>query len=175
VPYLSTLGPDQPSNRASAARNIIIIGTLLLILRMSNPTGIARTAPIAIASRKPPPPSVDINDGRDSLRSNNNILSASTGSTASTESAPNTRARRDRPCDACRRRKSRCVIHEGQPSCVLCQFHRQECTFVQSPQPRKRKLTEGREESLAKRRYDRLCPPAHVDTSTDVSPLAIPL
>jgi hypothetical protein len=36
---------------------------------------------------------------------------------------------------------------------VLCQFHTQECTFVQSPQPRKRKLnTEGKEESVAKRR-----------------------
>lgn len=119
---------------------------------MSNPTGIARTAPIAIASRKPPHPSTDNNpDGRDSIR---NILSASTGSTASTESGSNTRTRKDRPCDACRRRKSKCVIHEGQASCVLCQFHTQECTFVQSPQPRKRKLNaEGKEESLAKRRY----------------------
>jgi hypothetical protein len=45
------------------------------------------------------------------------------------------------------------VINEGQTSCVLCQFHTQECTFVQSPQPRKRKLnTEGKEESVAKRR-----------------------
>jgi len=123
---------------------------------MSNPTGIARTAPIAIASRKPPHhPSVDINtDGRDGVR---NLLSASTGSTASIESGSITRTRRDRPCDACRRRKSKCVIHEGQGSCVLCQFHNQECTFVQSPQPRKRKLNaEGKEESLAKRRYAEL-------------------
>lgn len=136
---------------------------------MSNPTGIARTAPIAIASRKPPLPSVDISDGRDSLR-RNNILSASTGSTASTESAPNTRARRDRPCDACRRRKSRCVIQEGQPTCVLCQFHRQECTFVQSPQPRKRKLTEGREESLAKRRSpDRTDEPSNGRMASSIS------
>lgn len=45
------------------------------------------------------------------------------------------------------------MINEGQTSCVLCQFHTQECTFVQSPQPRKRKLnTEGKEESVAKRR-----------------------
>jgi hypothetical protein len=133
---------------------------------MSNPTGIARTAPIAIASRKPPPhTSVDINpDGRDSIR---NILSGSTGSTASTESGSNTRTRRDRPCDACRRRKSRCVIHEGQNSCVLCQFHNQECTFVQSPQPRKRKLNaEGKEESLAKRRYAEHNTLAHVYTWT---------
>ncbi|KZF25306.1 hypothetical protein L228DRAFT_265781 [Xylona heveae TC161] len=52
---------------------------------------------------------------------------------------PATRARRERPCDACRKRKSRCVIHEGAMGCVLCEFHNQECTFVQDPQPRKRK------------------------------------
>ncbi|KAG0637311.1 hypothetical protein HOY80DRAFT_1052048 [Tuber brumale] len=51
-----------------------------------------------------------------------------------------TKGRRDRPCDACRRRKSRCVMNEGAEICVLCQFHSQECTFVQSPQPRKRRL-----------------------------------
>lgn len=37
----------------------------------------------------------------------------------------NVRNRRERPCDACRRRKSRCVIHEGAVLCVLCEFHRQ--------------------------------------------------
>jgi hypothetical protein len=52
----------------------------------------------------------------------------------------NIRARRERPCDACRRRKSRCVIHEGAVLCVLCEFHKQDCTFVQDPQPRKRKV-----------------------------------
>jgi len=51
----------------------------------------------------------------------------------------NTRSRRDRPCDACRRRKSRCVLNEGTSVCVLCRFHNQECTFVQSPQPRRRR------------------------------------
>ncbi|KAH9873680.1 hypothetical protein IAQ61_004306 [Plenodomus lingam] len=52
----------------------------------------------------------------------------------------NIRSRRERPCDACRRRKSRCVIHEGAALCVLCEFHKQDCTFVQSPLPRKRKV-----------------------------------
>ncbi|KAF2013546.1 hypothetical protein BU24DRAFT_349544 [Aaosphaeria arxii CBS 175.79] len=54
----------------------------------------------------------------------------------------NIRTRRERPCDACRRRKSRCVIHEGAVLCVLCEFHKQECTFVQSPLPRKRKVVD---------------------------------
>jgi hypothetical protein len=39
----------------------------------------------------------------------------------------------ERPCDACRIRKIRCVIHEGSVLCVLCELHKQECTFVQSP------------------------------------------
>lgn len=55
----------------------------------------------------------------------------------------NIRSRRERPCDACRRRKSRCVVHEGAALCVLCEFHKQECTFVQSPLPRKRKVVDG--------------------------------
>ncbi|KAF1813081.1 hypothetical protein P152DRAFT_396254 [Eremomyces bilateralis CBS 781.70] len=44
-----------------------------------------------------------------------------------------------RPCDACRKRKSRCELHEGEPECVLCQFHHQPCTFLEDPQPRKKR------------------------------------
>ncbi|KAF2836324.1 hypothetical protein M501DRAFT_940128 [Patellaria atrata CBS 101060] len=67
--------------------------------------------------------------------------------------ATNIRSRRERPCDACRRRKSRCVIHEGAVLCVLCEFHKQECTFVQSPQPRKRKPpAEGKKDEGSKKR-----------------------
>jgi hypothetical protein len=118
---------------------------------MTTPTSIARTAPIAIAARRPrTDTSLELPNSNTNGRGH---LSASMSSTTSAESGTNTRSRKDRPCDACRRRKSRCVINEGQTSCVLCQFHTQECTFVQSPQPRKRKLnTDGKEESVAKRR-----------------------
>lgn len=34
------------------------------------------------------------------------------------------------------------MIHEGAVLCVLCEFHKQECTFVQSPLPRKRKVVD---------------------------------
>ncbi|EPE32538.1 Zn2/Cys6 DNA-binding protein [Glarea lozoyensis ATCC 20868] len=119
---------------------------------MSTPSTIARTAPIAIASRKPRAIEPSIETSINNLNSRPH-LSASMSSSTSGESGVNMRTRKDRPCDACRRRKSRCVINEGQTSCVLCQFHTQDCTFVQSPQPRKRKLnTEGKEESVAKRR-----------------------
>ncbi|KAL9035969.1 MAG: hypothetical protein Q9214_006343 [Letrouitia sp. 1 TL-2023] len=54
-----------------------------------------------------------------------------------------------RPCDACRKRKSRCVLGEDATVCVLCRFHSQKCTFVEVPQPRKRKLSLDEEESEA--------------------------
>lgn len=48
-------------------------------------------------------------------------------------------------------------MNEGAEICVLCQFHSQECTFVQSPQPRKRRLAstsaQGSEEQAVKKRY----------------------
>lgn len=54
-----------------------------------------------------------------------------------------------RPCDACRKRKSRCVLGEDATVCVLCRFHSQKCTFVEVPQPRKRKLSLDGEEPEA--------------------------
>ena len=84
----------------------------------------------------------------------------------------NIRSRRERPCDACRRRKSRCVIHEGALLCVLCEFHKQECTFVQSPLPRKRKVVDGDKKdspSIAKKRYVVGCPPVPVVSSSRIS------
>ena len=80
------------------------------------------------------------------------------GKPLSSTGAPlaNIRSRRERPCDACRRRKSRCVINEGASLCELCDFHKQECTFVQSPLPRKRKVADdGKKDSPnnTKKRY----------------------
>ncbi|TVY29666.1 Transcriptional activator protein [Lachnellula hyalina] len=47
--------------------------------------------------------------------------------------------RKDRPCDACRRRKSRCIMPQDSETCILCQSRAEQCTFVQSPQRRKRR------------------------------------
>ena len=54
----------------------------------------------------------------------------------STTSSPSTGKRR--PCDACRKRKSRCEFNHGDTACVLCRFHRQSCLFNENPQPRKK-------------------------------------
>ena len=46
------------------------------------------------------------------------------------------------PGDGCRRRKSKCVLQDSLP-CVLCEFHKQDCTFVEAAQPRKRKVDDS--------------------------------
>ncbi|RFU28178.1 hypothetical protein B7463_g8164, partial [Scytalidium lignicola] len=49
------------------------------------------------------------------------------------------RAQKERPCDACRRRKIRCIrVPADSELCALCQSRSESCTFVQDP-PRKRK------------------------------------
>ena len=86
-----------------------------------------------------------------------NTSTANGDGAAAAATTNGTKGRRDRPCDACRRRKSRCVMNEGAEICVLCNFHSQECTFVQSPQPRKRRLASSNVSSedqvVIKKRY----------------------
>lgn len=63
----------------------------------------------------------------------------------STQYSQNTRKppRADRPCDTCRKRKSRCVKEPGQEKCVLCTFHHRECTYLDEPQRRKKRKADG--------------------------------
>jgi hypothetical protein len=62
--------------------------------------------------------------------------------------------RRERPCDQCRRRKSRCVIHVNETVCVLCDFHKQECTFtVPIKREGSTKTTDHKEAEQAKQKY----------------------
>ncbi|KAI4158345.1 MAG: hypothetical protein LQ342_007514 [Letrouitia transgressa] len=72
---------------------------------------------------------------------------------ASSKDGKQPRGRRERPCDACRKRKSRCVVNEGSTVCAACAVHGQQCTYVEDPQPRKRRLdNDGKEIDSAKRR-----------------------
>ena len=41
-----------------------------------------------------------------------------------------------RPCDACRRRKTRCIVPPGERSCVACTSRRDACTFDLKPPSR---------------------------------------
>ncbi|KAK7202726.1 transcriptional regulatory protein, partial [Myxozyma melibiosi] len=57
--------------------------------------------------------------------------------------------RPDRPCDSCRRRKSRCVFSENDSVCFLCRFHNYECVFSKDPVPRKRQRRNSGSNSTA--------------------------
>ncbi|KAK4161736.1 fungal-specific transcription factor domain-containing protein [Cladorrhinum sp. PSN259] len=46
--------------------------------------------------------------------------------------------RLDRPCDTCRKRKSKCAKEAGQERCVLCAFHNRDCTYLDVPRPRQK-------------------------------------
>ncbi|KAF2480407.1 fungal-specific transcription factor domain-containing protein, partial [Neohortaea acidophila] len=54
-----------------------------------------------------------------------------------------------RPCDSCRKRKSRCVTEGESSVCVLCKFHGQPCTYEEAPKPRKRNASRDGERSNA--------------------------
>ncbi|KAG9245186.1 fungal-specific transcription factor domain-containing protein [Calycina marina] len=58
--------------------------------------------------------------------------------------------RKDRPCDSCRRRKSRCIIPENMEICIMCHSRGEECTFVQTPQRRKRRRVDGEDGTKAR-------------------------
>ncbi|KAF7339845.1 Zn(2)-C6 fungal-type domain-containing protein [Mycena venus] len=60
-----------------------------------------------------------------------------TGSTPVQLSRP-FRSRKNRPCDGCRRAKSRCAIPQAGPPCVECQQMNKQCTFDELPPERKK-------------------------------------
>lgn len=41
-----------------------------------------------------------------------------------------------RPCDACRRRKTRCMVETGQQKCNVCLHRQNPCTFNEEPPKR---------------------------------------
>ena len=47
------------------------------------------------------------------------------------------RARRPRPCDACRRNKTKCVVKDSKHACLQCQTRDSVCAFNQAPPERK--------------------------------------
>src|SRR2546421_11227248 len=59
----------------------------------------------------------------------------------------------DRACDVCRRRKSRCEIHDGANRCALCETNNYQCTFLNSSEPRKRRAGKTDGEEPFKKRY----------------------
>lgn len=75
-------------------------------------------------------------------------VSPNTSSNADAISA----AKPDRPCDTCRRRRSKCVIKPGATICILCEFHNQICSFDEQPVPRTKRKSAVPEASRESKR-----------------------
>ena len=62
-----------------------------------------------------------------------------------------------RPCDACKRRKQRCVFRDGQEEvCVMCEFQNVPCTFtdigIATPQTARKRSNTQSDSTVRKRR-----------------------
>ncbi|KAI5124356.1 hypothetical protein M0805_008963 [Coniferiporia weirii] len=51
------------------------------------------------------------------------------------------RSRKNRPCDSCRRTKTRCTIGPGGPPCFECVQTKKNCTFEEGPPARKNRTS----------------------------------
>ncbi|KAH8887507.1 hypothetical protein GQ53DRAFT_818287 [Thozetella sp. PMI_491] len=110
---------------------------------MSTPSAVPRTAPIAIAPKPPRfPPS-----RQNSLNVDYSYPSSRSGIGSPDSDSPLTGS----PCRGCQRRRIKCVMSDDEESCVSCQVNGIECSLIESPQPRKRKLN-GELESHSKKR-----------------------
>lgn len=49
------------------------------------------------------------------------------------------KSRKERPCDACRRRKVCCIREPGDEACSLCRMQQTVCQYDQGPTPRRRR------------------------------------
>ncbi|KAF2209038.1 hypothetical protein CERZMDRAFT_47994 [Cercospora zeae-maydis SCOH1-5] len=49
------------------------------------------------------------------------------------------KSRKQRPCDACRRRKVCCIREPGDAACSLCRMQSQNCSYDLGPTPRRRR------------------------------------
>ncbi len=56
------------------------------------------------------------------------------------------------PCEACQRRKIRCVMSDDDDTCISCQVNSIECSLSGSPQPRKRKLDGNFDDTIISKR-----------------------
>ncbi|KAK4195222.1 fungal-specific transcription factor domain-containing protein [Triangularia verruculosa] len=117
---------------------------------MSTSIAVPRTAPIAIAPKPPrfPPSRQGSVHHFDSTSYRSGFNSPDSGSVQSSTNTP--------PCEACRSRRSDCVMSEDTDDhCVACQYSGTECSLADSSLPgvRKRKLNgvDSAEEGRSKR------------------------
>ncbi|KAK0641191.1 fungal-specific transcription factor domain-containing protein [Cercophora newfieldiana] len=114
---------------------------------MSTPSAVLRTAPIAIAPKPPRfPPS-----RQNSINHFDSYSSSSRRNGFDSPDSDSVNGHPTPPCDYCFRRRLECVMSDDDESCVGCQASGTDCSLVESPPPRKRKLNGDVEDSLSKR------------------------
>ena len=112
---------------------------------MSTPSAVPRTAPIAIAPKPPRfPPSRQGSVNLDSYQGLRNGFDSPESDSVNGHSTP--------PCEACLRRRLECVMSDDDEGCVGCQVRGTECSLVDSPPQRKRKLNGDADDGYNKRR-----------------------
>ncbi|KAK0743165.1 putative specific RNA polymerase II transcription factor [Schizothecium vesticola] len=111
---------------------------------MSTPSAVPRTAPIAIAPKPPRfPPSRQGSINLDSYPGLRNGFDSPDSGSINGHPA--------HPCEACFRRRLDCVMSDDEEGCVRCVLSGAECSLLESPMPRKRKLNGFAEDSISKR------------------------
>jgi hypothetical protein len=79
--------------------------------------------------------------------------------------------RASRPCDHCRRRKTRCVKSDDDGPCELCRRTHTPCTFINRPEKRKRPPTEPRPNKSSARTVGPLGPSIEIG---EINKLSLP-
>ncbi|OKL56484.1 hypothetical protein UA08_08359 [Talaromyces atroroseus] len=59
------------------------------------------------------------------------------------------RSKKRKPCDACRRRRTGCLVEEGQQTCSLCRHRGLTCTFLSAPPKKKRRRSLSHEQECS--------------------------
>ena len=72
------------------------------------------------------------------------LLGSTSPRSRHTMSTDGPRARDQRPCDSCRKRKIRCLFgSEEAINCVLCISRQTECTYLENAPPKKRRRSQS--------------------------------
>ncbi|WRT69218.1 uncharacterized protein IL334_006202 [Kwoniella shivajii] len=79
----------------------------------------------------------DASNSRGAERHAEHIQISPTAPSQTTEGGRPLRSRKNRPCDSCRKGKSRCSIGPQGPPCTHCSETNKSCTFDLAPPPRK--------------------------------------
>jgi len=114
---------------------------------MSTPSAVARTAPIAIAPKPSRPRYPPSRQGSLHVDAYPGIM----GALESPDSDSPLNGRSPIPCESCQRRRIGCVMGDEDDGCISCQVNGIDCSFVDSPQTRKRKLNGDLDDGYNKR------------------------